>query len=280
MATMNSLTDIWSVVMDSLSQELTQTAINTWFCAEEVEQVKVGTGHAAVVDVAEDAERLSGEVVSPDLAQGVAVKESLRGMGVPAVTRVDDAAGQELRKIFRRAACGMADDDDVGIHGHEGLGRILECLALVYARSGFGEGEGVGGKAFARHVETCLGARAVFGKEEHYSLALEGRDFFDRAPVDFLKAGGKVQKMYGVFPAELAHIKQVLMFPEVSIVVVHSCPPAGPFPFRAVRSGARIGIMWFWCLVFWQKKTALRRRNKKTAEELPGWQPHRRRNAH
>ena len=29
MATMNSLTDIWSVVMDSLSQELTQTAINT-----------------------------------------------------------------------------------------------------------------------------------------------------------------------------------------------------------------------------------------------------------
>ena len=28
---MNSLTDIWSVVMDSLSQELTQTAINTWF---------------------------------------------------------------------------------------------------------------------------------------------------------------------------------------------------------------------------------------------------------
>ena len=31
MATMNSLTDIWSVVMDSLSQELTQTAINTWF---------------------------------------------------------------------------------------------------------------------------------------------------------------------------------------------------------------------------------------------------------
>ena len=31
MATMNSLADIWSVVMDSLSQELTQTAINTWF---------------------------------------------------------------------------------------------------------------------------------------------------------------------------------------------------------------------------------------------------------
>ena len=31
MATMNSLTDICSVVMDSLSQELTQTAINTWF---------------------------------------------------------------------------------------------------------------------------------------------------------------------------------------------------------------------------------------------------------
>ena len=129
-------------------------------------------------------------------------------------------------------------------------------------------------------IEAGLGWITKFVEGKNFINRPMLGEFFDRAPVDFLKAGGKVQKMYGVFPAELAHIKQVLMFPEVSIVVVHSCPPAGPFPFRAVRSGARIGIMWFWCLVFWQKKTALRRRNKKTAEELPGWQPHRRRNAH
>ena len=38
MATMNSLTDVWSVVMDSLSRELTQTAINTGFsdCTVEI----------------------------------------------------------------------------------------------------------------------------------------------------------------------------------------------------------------------------------------------------
>ena len=59
-------------------------------------------------------------------------------MGMPAVTAVDDAAGDTLGQELGRAAAGMTDDDDVRPHGLQGQGRVLEAFALVEAGTGLG----------------------------------------------------------------------------------------------------------------------------------------------
>lgn len=64
--------------------------------AQHGEQVHVGAGHAAVGEVAQDEHLLAGKGIAPDLPQGEAVQQGLGGMGMPAVTAVDDAAGDTL----------------------------------------------------------------------------------------------------------------------------------------------------------------------------------------
>ena len=112
--------------------------------AQHGEQVHVGAGHAAVGDIAQDEHLLAGKGIAPDLPQGEAVQQGLGGMGMPAVTAVDDAAGDALRQELGRTAAGMPDDDDVRPHGLQGQGRVLEALALVEAGTGLGQGVGVG----------------------------------------------------------------------------------------------------------------------------------------
>ena len=172
-------------------------------------------------DVAQDEHLLAGKGIAPDLPQGEAVQQGLGGMGMPAVTAVDDAAGDTLGQELGRAAAGMTDDDDVRPHGLQGQGRVLEALALVEARTGLGQGVGVGGKALAGHIERRLGAGAVLHEEEHHGLALEGRHLFDGSQVDFLETGGHVQQVTHVLCVELGDVQQVFVRPAVRSICSH-----------------------------------------------------------
>lgn len=140
-------------------------------------------------------------VVSPDLTQGKGVEQGLGGMRVPAVPGVDHAAVQAFGKELGRAAAGMADDDDIGVHGLEGQGRILHAFAFLEAGTGFRQPEGVGGKALARHVKRGLGAGARFGEEEDDAFSLEDGDFLDWPGVDFVQVCGSIKQVEKFFLA-------------------------------------------------------------------------------
>ena len=115
----------------------------------------------------------------------------------------------------------MADDNDVRAHGLQGQGRVLEAFALVQARSGFGEGEGVRGQAFCGHIEACLGAGGIFHKEENDCLALESGHLFHRPGVDLLKALRKIKQVQDIFLAQGRDVEQILVVPEVAVVGIH-----------------------------------------------------------
>ncbi len=166
--------------------------------AELGEQQYVGAADAAVGAVTEDKQVFALEgvpVVSPDLTQGKGVEQGLGGMRVPAVPGVDHAAVQAFGKELGRAAAGMADDDDIGVHGLEGQGRILHAFAFLEAGTGFRQPEGVGGKALACHVKRGLGAGARFGEEEDDAFSLEDGDFLDWPGVDFVQVCGSIKQV-------------------------------------------------------------------------------------
>ena len=112
-----------------------------------------------------------------------------------------------------RAAAGMADDDDVGVHGLKGQGRILHALAFLQAGAGLRQSEGVGGEAFARHVEGGLGAGARFGEEQHDAFTLENGHLLDRAGVDFVQVCGGIEQVEKFILRQLIHIQQVFVRP-------------------------------------------------------------------
>ena len=184
--------------------------------AELGEQQYVGAADAAVGAVTEDKQVFALEgvpVVSPDLTQGKGVEQGLGGMRVPAVPGVDHAAVQSLGEELGRAAAGMADDDDIGVHGLEGQGRILYAFAFLEAGTGFRQPEGVGGKALTRHVKRGLGAGARFGEEEDDAFSLEDGDFLDWPGVDFVQVCGSIKQVEKFFLRQLVHIQQVFVRP-------------------------------------------------------------------
>lgn len=77
-----------------------------------------------------------------------------------------------------------------------------------------------------RHVKGGLGAGAVFHKKKHHGLAFERRHLLDRAAVDFLEAGGQIQYMQRVLPAQLGDVQQIFVRPVIAIVGIHGRGPS------------------------------------------------------
>ena len=82
-------------------------------------------------NIAQNKQGAARKAALPGRPQAEAVQQGLGGMGVPAVAAVNHAAGQQLRQKARRAAAGMADDNDVRPHGLQGQARILEAFAFI-----------------------------------------------------------------------------------------------------------------------------------------------------
>src|SRR5690606_16192988 len=122
--------------------------------AEGGEEVDVGARHPGVEHVPHDDDGQPGEVTAARVApaggevapDGEGVEQRLGGVLVGAVTGVDhghvDPPG--VGQPVRGAGGAVPDDDGVGAHRLEGLGGVLERLALGHAGTLGGEVDDVG----------------------------------------------------------------------------------------------------------------------------------------
>src|SRR5690606_33645734 len=142
--------------------------------AEGVQQVDVGAGDPAVQDVADQGDAASFEVlaesgVAADQAatHGEGVQQGLGGVLVGAVAGVDDGGvdpsggGQPVGG----AGGAVPDDDGVDAHGLQGLGGVLQGLALGEAGSFGGEVDDVRGQPLLGGLEGDPGPGGVLEEE-------------------------------------------------------------------------------------------------------------------
>ncbi len=203
------------------------------FDPEPGKQIGVGAGYAAMSHVAENEQGFAREFSAPRLTQRKSVQQGLCGVGMPAIPRIDHGTAQPFGQKLGRAAAGITQYHHIGIHGLEGKGGILEGFAFLDTGAGLAQRVRVGGKALARDIKRCLGARAVFRKEQHDGLALKGGNFFDRAAVDLMETAGGVQQVHDFVHGQPADVEEVFMRPgmclrhDVSLSLAEKKPFAG-----------------------------------------------------
>ena len=157
------------------------------FGAEFGEGPDVGSGDAAVDDVAEDDdfEALEGALL---IENGVGIEEALGRMLVGAVAGVQDGGPNAPAEIVGRARSAVAHDDEVGAHGLDGASGVEEGLALGDAGRGDAEVDDVGAESLGGDLEAGAGARGVLEEEVDDRLAAQsgyllhrpGEYFFER----------------------------------------------------------------------------------------------------
>ena len=123
------------------------------------EAPEVGARDPGVEQVAHYDDLCAADVSQVTL-DGVQVQKGLGGMGVGAVAAVDYAGVEESGHEVRRAGVGVADDDDVGVHGLDGEGGVVEGLALFDAAAPAGHVDDVSAKYLAGLLERDAGAGA------------------------------------------------------------------------------------------------------------------------
>ena len=148
--------------------------------AKLAQRPEVGARHAAEEDVAadDDVERFPGRS-GPKRSRMVKTSSSA-WVGCscapsPALSRW--ACSRSARK--RSAGGGMAQDDEVGLHGLEHLAGVLERLALAEGARFAVDGDDVGAEPARGQLEGGAGAGAGLDEEVDHRAAGEG-PFFQR----------------------------------------------------------------------------------------------------
>ena len=135
---------------------------------ERLQAEQVGTGNAAVQDIAADDDPEPGEIIRrlAPVAQGMTqrerVKQGLRRVFVLSVARIEHRAVDLVGDQLRRPARPVADDDRIGAHGIERDRGIDQRLALLHARLRGVHIDHIGAKALARNLEAQQRPRRVF----------------------------------------------------------------------------------------------------------------------
>src|SRR5579862_7587699 len=178
------------------------------FDAEFGEQVNIGTGYAAVENVAEDGDVPAFEFAFA-VADGERVEQSLGGVLVGAVAGVEHGDFQALGDEFGGAGGGVADHDAVGAHGFEGADGVDQRFALFQA-GGFGlQGHGVGAETGSGCGEADASAGGGFEEGDGDGLAAEGGEFFQRMALEFLERLGLVENKCNLFAGEVFRSEQM-----------------------------------------------------------------------
>ena len=180
--------------------------------AEGVQQVDVRAGHPAVQHVADDRDAPAGQVLADPgvpadqaAAHGEGVEQCLGGVLVGAVARVDDGGVDPAGGGEPVGGPGGAvpDHDGVDPHGLQGLGGVLQGLALGDARPLGGEVDDVGGQALLGGLEGDPGPGGVLEEEVDDGTAAQGRQFLDRPVGDPGHLLGGVEDQDGVVAGEV-----------------------------------------------------------------------------
>ena len=147
--------------------------------AELGQQMARGTGHAAVVDVADNRNLQSLERFLV-LQDREGIEQSLGRMLVHAVAGIDDGNVEVLRHQVRRARGGMANHDGVRAHRAQRVAGVEQRFALLDARSrGLHQG-GDGAQRLGGDLERRPRARGSFVKQQHDALVAQQRTRLER----------------------------------------------------------------------------------------------------
>src|SRR5690554_1249081 len=184
-------------------------------------------------DVADDRHRGAVEPLAPrrramqPTADGERVEQSLRGVLMGAITRVDDPGidPARIRKHSGRTGCAVAHDHGVCPHRGERLRGVLQALPLRHTGTFCAEVDDVGTQPLCRSLEGDPGAGGILEEQVDHGLAAQGREFLDLTPRDIRHVFGDVEYADGIVPAEVARAEQVPhAAPPRSSMVIESSP--------------------------------------------------------
>ena len=168
----------------------------------------VGADHSGVSDVSDD-RYVHAVKAAEALANGEGIEEGLGGMLMRAVAGVDDRRRQPVGQHLRRAGILVADDDHVGMHGHQVLRGVDQGLPFFHRGAGDGEVERVGRQALLGDLERDSRARRGLHEEVDDQLSAQRRNLFYRPFADFLEAFSGVENEGDFFGSECLDAEKV-----------------------------------------------------------------------
>ena len=130
-------------------------------------------------------------------------------MGMGAVAGVDDAGLEVAGEEIRCAGVRVAHDDDVGVHGLQGEGGVVERLALLCAAAGCGDVDDVGAENLARLLEGDAGAGGGLVEDGEDGLAAQGGDFANLASEHLAHGVGILQGGLDLVEGEVVEVEDV-----------------------------------------------------------------------
>ena len=137
------------------------------------------------------------------------IEQRLRRMFVETVARVDHRALEPRGQELRRARAGVADDDDIALHGLDVPGRIEQRLPLDHAAGRGRDVDHVGRKPLARKFEGRPRPRARLVEEVDHRLAAERRHLLDVPLGHVLERGGRIEDELDLISSHAFYAEQV-----------------------------------------------------------------------
>ena len=120
-----------------------------------------------------------------------------------AIPGIDHAASDLLRQKGCGPGRGMADDQQVWLHGIERHGRIDQGLALAHGRGARAHIDHIGPQPLARQLERALGTGRVFEKQVHHGPALEQVQLLIFLPRQANKTVRQIQELLGLWAVQI-----------------------------------------------------------------------------
>ncbi len=138
------------------------------------------------------------------------VQQSLRRMGMCAITCVDDDRAHHMGRILGCSLCLMAHDDGIHAHGRYRVERIAQALTLDDAARARSDVHDIGAEVFARELERGPRPRARLIEQRHDGFTPQCGQFLDVAMDDVLHLFGRIQDQIDFLRGEILQGEDIL----------------------------------------------------------------------
>ena len=213
-----------------------------------LEAEDVGAGDPRVQHVADDRH---GEPVDASLLleHRQQVEERLGRVLVGPVAGVDHRRGELVRDALGNARHLVAHDDDVGVHGVEGLRGVEDRLGLRHARGRGREVHDVRREALAGDLEARARARRGLEEQVDQGAAAQGRHLLDLAASDLLHVPGRLEDALDLVALQVLDAEEIAPLhrpsPSSDSTTTSSGPSRVPsWPRTTTRSRRDVGMFF------------------------------------
>ena len=144
-------------------------------------------------------------------ADGERVQQSLRGMLVASVPRVDHGAIDLLRQQLDRTRRMMAHHEDVWPHGVQRHRRVDQGLALLYGRRAHRHVHDVGAQPLAGELERALGPGRGFEEQIDQGAAAQIVALLGDLPAEFRRLFQQIEQRRDLVSRKAFNSKKMAM---------------------------------------------------------------------